>query len=356
MTKLFEAISIRDLTVRNRAWVAPMCQYSAEERDGVPTEWHLVHYGSRAAGGAGLVIVEATAVSPEGRISPWDTGIWNDEQADGWAYIIDFMHGQGAAVGVQLAHAGRKASTYREWSGHGSVPMTDGGWQSVSSTEEAFTGYVAPRKLETSEVSDVVNDFINAARRAQDAGFDVVEIHAAHGYLIHQFLSPLTNTRTDIYGGTLENRARLLIEIVEGIRAEVGEGMPILIRFSATDYVEGGWDEDQTATVAKWCAEAGADLFDISTGGLVTGVSIPVGPGYQVPIAEYVAERVDEPVAVVGQITTGAQAEEILQRGNVEVIMLGRAELRDPMWPLRSAHELGVDVGYWPKQYSRGKF
>jgi 2,4-dienoyl-CoA reductase-like NADH-dependent reductase (Old Yellow Enzyme family) len=356
MTKLFESITIRDLTVRNRVWVAPMCQYSAEDRDGVPTEWHLVHYGARATGGAGLVIVEATAVSPEGRISPWDTGIWSEEQVDGWAYILDFMHGQGAAVGVQLAHAGRKASVYREWSGHGSVPISDGGWQSVSSTDAAFTDYDAPRKLETAEVSDVVKDFVNAARRAQDAGFDVIEIHAAHGYLIHQFLSPITNKRTDIYGGDLENRARILLEIVEGIRAEVGEGMPILIRFSATDYVEGGWDEAQTATVAKWCAEAGADLFDISTGGLVTGVQIPTGPGYQVPIAEFVADRVDEPVAVVGQITTGVQAEEILQRGNVDVIMIGRAELRDPMWPLRAAHELGVEVNYWPKQYSRGKF
>jgi len=356
MTKLFDSIIIRDLTVRNRAWVAPMCQYSAEDRDGVPTEWHLVHYGARATGGAGLVIVEATAVSPEGRISPWDTGIWNDEQADGWAYIIDFMHGQGAAAGIQLAHAGRKASVYREWSGHGSVPTSDGGWQSVSSTSEAFTGYDAPRQLETAEVSDVVKDFVNAARRSQDAGFDVVEIHAAHGYLIHQFLSPLTNQRTDIYGGDLENRARMLLEIVSGIRAEVGEGMPILVRFSATDYVDGGWDETQTATVAQWCADAGADLFDISTGGLVTGVTIPTGPGYQVPIAEFVADRVEEPVSAVGQITTGAQAEEILQRGNVEVIMIGRAELRDPMWPLRAAHELGEEVGYWPNQYSRGKF
>ena len=356
MTKLFEPISIRDLTVRNRVWVAPMCQYSAEERDGVPTEWHLVHYGARAIGGAGMVIVEATAVSPEGRISPWDTGIWSEEQVDGWAYILDFMHGQGAAVGIQLAHAGRKASVYREWSGHGSVPVSDGGWQSVSSTDEPFTGYDAPRKLETAEVSDVVKDFVRAARRAQDAGFDAIEIHAAHGYLIHQFLSPLTNQRSDIYGGDLENRARILVEIVEGIRAEVGEGMPIFIRYSATDYVDGGWDETQTAAVAKMCAEAGADLFDISTGGLVTGVKIPSGPGYQVPIAEFVADRVDEPVAVVGQITTGAQAEEILQRGNVDVIMIGRAELRDPMWPLRAAHDLGVEVNYWPKQYSRGKF
>jgi 2,4-dienoyl-CoA reductase-like NADH-dependent reductase (Old Yellow Enzyme family) len=356
MSKLFEAITIRDLTVRNRVWVAPMCQYSAEDRDGVPTEWHLVHYGARATGGAGLVVVEASAVAPEGRISPWDTGIWNDEQADGWAYIVDFMHSQGAAVGIQLAHAGRKASVYREWSGRGSVPLTDGGWQSISATSEAFEGYAAPRRLETSEVSDIVQEFVTAARRSQDAGFDAVEIHAAHGYLIHQFLSPLTNQRTDIYGGDLENRARFLLEIVSGIRAEVGEGMPILVRFSATDYVEGGWDEVQTSTVADWCAEAGADLFDISTGGLVTGVQIPTGPGYQVPIAEFVADKVDSPVAVVGQITTGAQAEEILQRGNVDVIMIGRAELRDPMWPLRAAHELGVEVDYWPNQYSRGKF
>jgi len=356
MSKLFEAITIRDLTVRNRVWVAPMCQYSAEDRDGVPTEWHLVHYGARATGGAGLVVVEASAVAPEGRISPWDTGIWNDEQADGWAYIVDFMHSQGAAVGIQLAHAGRKASVYREWSGRGSVPLTDGGWQSISATSEAFEGYAAPRRLETAEVSDIVQEFVTAARRSQDAGFDAVEIHAAHGYLIHQFLSPLTNQRTDIYGGDLENRARFLLEIVSGIRAEVGEGMPILVRFSATDYVEGGWDEVQTSTVAAWCAEAGADLFDISTGGLVTGVQIPTGPGYQVPIAEFVADKVDSPVAVVGQITTGAQAEEILQRGNVDVIMIGRAELRDPMWPLRAAHELRVEVDYWPNQYSRGKF
>ena len=356
MSKLFESITIRDLTVRNRAWVAPMCQYSAEEQDGAPTEWHLVHYGARAAGGAGLVIVEATAVAPEGRISPWDTGIWNDEQADGWAYINDFIHGQGASVGIQLAHAGRKASVYREWSGRGSVPLTDGGWQSVSATDEAFTGYAAPRMLETAEVSDIVNEFITAARRSKNAGFDLIEIHAAHGYLIHQFLSPLTNHRTDIYGGELENRARFLLDIVTGIRAEVGEGMPILVRFSATDYVDGGWDEVQTSTVAAWCADAGADLFDISTGGLVTGVTIPSSPGYQVPIAEFVADRVESPVAVVGQITTGAQAEEILQRGTVDVILIGRAELRDPMWPLRAAHELGVEVDYWPNQYSRGKF
>ena len=322
----------------------------------MPTEWHLVHLGARATGGAGIVIVEATAVNPVGRITPWDVGIWNDEQSEAWAYIVDFMHSQGAAVGIQLAHAGRKASIYREWSGDGSVPIEDGGWQTVSSTTEEFTGYSSPRKLETEEVTEAVADFVSAARRSVDAGFDAIEVHAAHGYLVHQFLSPLTNKRDDKYGGSLENRARFLLEIVAGIRAEVGETLPILVRFSATDYVEGGWDEAQTAEVANWCAAAGADLFDISTGGLVTGVSFPTGPGYQVPIAEYVADRVDQPVAAVGRITEAAQAEAILQDGKVEVIMIGRAELRDPMWPLRAAHELGVEVDYWPKQYKYGKF
>lgn len=336
--------------------MAPMCQYSAEDQDGMPTEWHLVHLGARASGGAGMVIVEATAVNPEGRITPWDVGIWNDEHREAWAYIVDFMHSQGAAAGIQLAHAGRKASIYREWSGNGSVPLEDGGWQTVSSTDEAFTGYSAPRKLSTAEVSEVVDDFIAAARRSVDAGFDAIEIHAAHGYLVHQFLSPLTNKRDDQFGGSLENRARLLLEIVRGIRNEIGEDVPILVRFSATDYVDGGWDEEQTSVVANWCADAGADLFDISTGGLVTGVTIPSGPGYQVPIAEYVADRVDQPVAAVGRITEAAQAEQILQAGKVEVIMVGRAELRDPMWPLRAAHELGVEVDYWPEQYKRGKF
>ncbi len=356
MAKLFETIRVRDLEVRNRIWVAPMCQYSAEDQDGMPTEWHLVHYGSRAAGGAGLVIVEATAVSPVGRISAWDTGIWNDQHTDAWSYIVDFMHTQGAAVAIQLAHAGRKASIFREWSGQGSIPLDEGGWQSVSATDQGFTGYAAPRKLATEEIGDIVAEFTRAARRSVDAGFDALEIHAAHGYLIHQFLSPITNNRTDKYGGSLENRARLLLEIITSVRNEIGEATPLMVRFSATDYVEGGWDEAQTAEVANWCTKAGADLFDISTGGLVTGVQIPSGPGYQVPVAEFVAERVEKPVSVVGQITSGTQAEDILQRGQVEVVMIGRAELRDPMWPLRAAAELGVDVDYWPKQYGWGKF
>ena len=252
-----------------------------------------------------------------------------------------------------LPSAGRKASTHRD--GSGSITLADGGWQTVSSTDEAFTGYFAPRQLDTAELRGIVDAFVTGAKNAIDAGFEALEIHAAHGYLMHQFLSPLSNHREDEYGGSLENRARLLVETVIAIRAAVGDDVPLFIRFSATDYCEGGWEESQTAQVAKWCAEAGADLFDISSGGLITGVSIPSGPGYQVPLSTFVAERVEEPVSAVGQITESRQAEEILQGGEVEVIMLGRAVLRDPHWPLRAAAELGVEVD-WPAQYQRGKF
>lgn len=355
MTKLFSPITIRTVTAKNRAWVAPMCMYSCEKRDGVVSDFHLVHYGARALGGAGLIITEATAVSPEGRITPWCTGIWNEEQVAAWKPVNAFMAANGSVPAIQLAHAGRKASTYRQGSGVGSVPLSDGGWETVSSTEEAFTGYAAPRALATDEVAQVVRDFVEAAKKSVRAGFQALEIHAAHGYLIHQFLSPITNNRTDEYGGSLENRSRLLIEIVIGIRAAVGDDVPLFIRFSATDYREDGWNEEQTVQVAKWCADAGADLFDISSGGLITGVQIPTGPGYQVPLSEFVARGVEEPVTAVGQITSAAQAEEILQAGEIEVIMLGRAELRDPHWPLRAAAELDAEV-VWPLQYERGKF
>lgn len=357
MVKLFEPITLRDLTIRNRIFMAPMCQYSCENKDGVPGNWHLVHYGARATGGAGMIIVEATGVSPEGRISPWCTGIWNEEQVNAWRTINDFCHSQGATTAIQLAHAGRKASTYRPWSGANSISLNDGGWQTISSTDEAFTDYAAPRALDTHEISEIVAQWAAAAERSIRAGFDAIEIHAAHGYLIHQFLSPITNKRTDEYGGSLENRARLLLEVVRGIRAAVGKSVPLLIRFSATDYREDGWDEAQTAQVAAWCASEGADLFDISSGGLITGVQIPFGErGYQVRFAKYVGERVEEAVGAVGMIWDGPQAEAILQSGDVEVISIGRAFLRDPNWALRAAQELGVEVEYWPNQYSRGKF
>lgn len=355
MTLLFSPIQIRQTEVRNRLWVAPMCMYSCENKDGMPNDWHLVHLGARAVGGAGLVMAEATAVTPEGRITPWCTGIWSDEHIEPWKRVTDFIKSQGATSAIQLAHAGRKASTFRAQSGSGSVPLDQGGWQSVSSTSEAFEGYAAPRELGTEEVAAIPADFARAARRSLQAGFEVIEIHAAHGYLMHQFLSPLSNKRSDQYGGSLENRARLLIDTVKAVRAEVGPGVPLLVRFSATDYVEGGWDQEQTNQVAAWAFEAGADLFDISSGGLVSGVKIPIGPGYQVPLAESVKSSAHAPVAAVGQITSGVQAEEILQRGLVDVILVGREFLRDAQFGLRAAHELGAEIK-WPVQYERGRW
>lgn len=356
MPALFEPLTIRGITIRNRVWVAPMCQYSITKKDGVPGDWHLVHLGSMAAGGAGLVIAEATAVSPEGRISDEDTGLWNDEQRAAWARIVDFLHSQGAAAGIQLAHAGRKASVWSEW-GHdgrsGTMAISDGGWQTVSASAEPFPGYDAPVALDAAGIETVVADFGRAARRAMEAGFDVVEIHAAHGYLLHQFLSPLSNRRTDEYGGSLENRARLLLRVIASVRQEVGDLVPVFVRFSATDYAPGGWDEMQTASVVGWAREAGADFFDISSGGNVTGVRIPVGPGYQVPFAEFVRREAGVQVSAVGLITTPQQAEDIVAAGQADAVMLGREMLRDPHFALRAAHELGVEPDYWPPQYVR---
>lgn len=280
MPAIFEPLRLRGLTVRNRIWVSPMCQYSVEKHDGVPTDWHLVHLGQFALGGAGLVLTEATAVSPDGRISDRDTGIWTDDQADAWARVVDFVTSHGATMGIQLGHAGRKASTYAPWGSpaRGSIPLADGGWETVGPGTEAFDGYAAPRALDVAGIDALVAHFAAATTRAVAAGFQVIEIHAAHGYLVHQFLSPLVNTRTDSYGGSLENRARLLLRIVRAVRAQAGDAV-VFVRFSATDWVPGGWDEVQTATVARWAADAGADFFDISTGGAVAGADIPVAPG-----------------------------------------------------------------------------
>ncbi len=351
-------MTLRDLEIRNRIWVAPMCQYSIRERNGVPGDWHLVHLGAMAAGGAGLVIAEATAVNPEGRISEADTGIWNDEQRDAWARIVGFLHSQGAQAGIQLAHAGRKASVWPEWGGegHGTMLPVEGGWQTLSASAIAFDGYREPVALDTAGIDQVVSDFVQAAIRAIEAGFDLLEIHAAHGYLMHQFLSPLSNRREDEFGGSLENRARLLLRVVRQIRTAVGERVPLLVRFSATDYVEGGWDREQTATVAGWAAEAGADLFDISSGGNIAGVTIPLGPGYQVPFAEFVKNEAGVPTAAVGLITEAGQAEEIVASGRADAVLLGREMLRDPHFALRAAAELGVELDYWPGQYRRAKW
>lgn len=350
---LFRDHSIRGVTFRNRLWVSPMCQYSAV--DGVPNEWHLVHLGSFARGGAGLVMAEATAVLPEGRISPDDTGLWSDEQRDAWAPIASFVKSQGAVAGIQLAHAGRKASTWRPWAeGRGSVPVDEGGWQTVAPSAVAFEGLAEPVEASREYIAGVVEAFRAAARRAMAASFEVVEVHAAHGYLLHQFLSPLSNLRTDEYGGSLENRARLVLEVVSAVRAEVGDAVPVFVRFSGSDWAPGGWDIDEVVTVAGWAEEAGADLFDMSGGGLVRHQRLELGPGYQVGYAASIADAGLRSSAV-GLITEAAQANEIVQSGRAAAVMMGREFLRDPHFPLRAAEELGAEIDYWPPQYLRAK-
>ncbi|WP_345801963.1 NADH:flavin oxidoreductase/NADH oxidase [Microbacterium sp. AZCO] len=350
---LFSPLTIRGLEVRNRLWVAPMCQYSAVE--GVPQEWHHTHLAQFASGGAGIVMAEATAVSPEGRISPEDTGIWNDEQRDAWAPIVAAITTRGAVAALQLAHAGRKASTWSPFSGHhGSVPVDQGGWPTVGPSAIAFEGYAEPATLDLAGIDEVVADFASAARRAVDAGFQLLEIHAAHGYLVHQFLSPLSNLRTDEYGGSLHNRARLLLRIIDAVR-DAAPDLPLFVRFSATDWAEGGWNVDETAAVAGWAAERGVDFFDISSGGNVAHQRIVPGPGYQVHLADHVRRTAGVPVSAVGLIDDGRQAEDILQRGEADAIMSAREWLRDPHFALRAASELGADIGYWPPQYVRAR-
>lgn len=354
---LFSPLGIRSVTFRNRLWVAPMCQYAVDLEDGMPTDWHLVHLGSLARGGAGLVMTEATGVSPVGRISAQDTGIYTDEQRDAWARIVRFIHSQGAAAGIQLAHAGRKGSTWREWGpATGTRPAAEGGWQTVAPSAIAFDGYDAPVSLDADGIRGVVTDFTEAARRAEQAGFDVLEIHAAHGYLLHQFLSPLSNTRTDAYGGSLENRARLLLEVVASVRSAVSEGTAVFVRLSATDYADGGWTPDETATVAGWAAQAGADFFDVSSGGLIPGVNIPVGPGYQVAFAQHVRDNAGVPVSAVGLISDAREADRIIREGQADAVMMARKLLRDPNFPQRAALELGVDASLVPPQYHRARW
>ena len=357
MSQLFSPITLRDVTIRNRVWVAPMCQYSAV--DGVPNDWHLVHLGSFARGGAGLVFTEATAVVPEGRISPEDTGIWNDEQQAAWARIVDFVHGQGARAGIQLAHAGRKGSTFSGFTGRtGGVPDEEGGWTPVGPSATAYPGLRDPRALDLDGIREVVTAFGDAAERALAAGFDVLELHGAHGYLLHEFLSPLSNERTDEYGGSFENRVRLLLEVVAEVRGRVPAGTPVVVRLSATDWAEGGWDDDQTVRLAALLAGAGVDLVDTSTGGNVRA-QIPVGPGYQVPFARRVRAEAGIPSGAVGLITDPKQAEDILAEGSADVILLGRELLREPHWPLRAAAELGVEdeeqAALWPVPYLRAR-
>jgi 2,4-dienoyl-CoA reductase-like NADH-dependent reductase (Old Yellow Enzyme family) len=352
MSQLFTPITLRDVTVRNRVWVAPMCQYSAV--DGVPNDWHLVHLGSFARGGAGLVFTEATAVVPEGRISPEDTGIWNAEQQVVWSRIVDFVHGQGATAGIQLAHAGRKASTYSPFSeGSGGVADEDGGWTPVGPSASAFPGLRDPEPLDAAGIARVVTAFGDAAERAVAAGFDVLEVHAAHGYLLHEFLSPLSNQRQDEYGGSFDNRVRLVLDVVREVRDRVPSGVPVVVRISATDWVEGGWTDDDSVRLARLLRDAGVDLVDTSSGGNAQA-SIPVGPGYQVPFARRIRAEAGIPTGAVGMITEPKQADEIVAEGSADVVLLARELLRDPHWALRAAHELGdADAVTWPKQYRR---
>ncbi|WP_334147125.1 NADH:flavin oxidoreductase/NADH oxidase [Microbacterium sp.] len=351
MSILFSPLTIRSLTLRNRLWVSPMCMYSAE--DGVVQEWHHTHLTQFASGGAGLIIAEATAVVPEGRISPRDAGIWTDEQRDAWAPIVEAIHDRGAAAGIQLAHAGRKASTWWPWAdAQGSVPADQGGWTTVAPSASAFQGFAEPEALEAAGIDALVTAFADAANRALDAGFDVLELHSAHGYLLHEFLSPLSNRRDDEYGGSLENRARLLLRVIDAVREAAGDTVPLFVRISATDHAEGGFTPEEAARVGEWATEHGADLIDVSSGGLVAHQQISVFPGYQVPLAESVRQGGRIPVSAVGLITAAEQAEQVLAEGAADAIFAGREWLRDPHFALRAAHELGVEVA-WPPQYER---
>jgi 2,4-dienoyl-CoA reductase-like NADH-dependent reductase (Old Yellow Enzyme family) len=354
--QLFDPLTLRGVTARNRIWLAAMCQYSCFERDGMPTDWHLVNLGQHATGGFGLVMSEATAVVPEGRISPEDTGIWSDEHIAPWRRIADFVRSQGAVPAMQLAHAGRKASTYGLSAQDGTVPAEDGGWEPVAPSAVAYEGYATPRALSTAEVEQVPADFAAAAVRADRAGFDAVEIHAAHGYLLHQFVSPLSNQRTDRYGGSFDARTRLVVEVVDAVRAVWPADKPVLVRFSATDWADGGWDVEQTTRLAARLKKHGADLVDVSSGGLVAHQDITVAPGYQLPFAAQVRAGSDLPVVAVGLITEPKQAQEVLDDGSADAVMLARAAIREPAWPLRAAHELGLDAkdAPYPPQHVRG--
>ena len=351
-SKLFEKFKLRNVEFRNRIWVSPMCQYSSQ--DGMPTDWHLVHLGSRAVGGAGLVLQEATAVSPEGRISPSDAGIWSDAHTESYKKITKFIKEQGAIAGIQLAHAGRKASTAETWNGGKEVKIEDGGWETVAPTAEKFTDdYSLPRVMIKDDIEKAANDFVAATKRALDAGFEVIEIHAAHGYLMHEFLSPLSNKRTDEYGGSLENRMRFPLEAARQVRETVPENLPVFVRISATDWTENGWDLAQSVELCKKLKEIGIDLIDVSTGGNVPNAKIPVAPSYQVSFAAEIRKQVSIPTGAVGIITNAKQAEEILQNGEADAILMAREFLREPYFPFAAAKELGAEIDYVPKQYGR---
>lgn len=348
---LFSPFQLRSVSFSNRIGVSPMCQYSSE--DGFASDWHLVHLGCRAQGGAGLVIFEASAVTPEGRITPDDLGIWKDAHIPMLQRIVCFLHAQGARAGIQLAHAGRKASTVSPFLGHGAVLPADGGWAPVAPSAISFSPDCAmPRALDRAGIGAVIEAFRQGARRAARAGFDLVEIHAAHGYLLHEFLSPLSNHRTDEYGGSFENRTRIVLQVVDAVRAEWPAHLPLFVRISATDWAEGGWNADDSVRLAHQFRERGVDLVDVSSGGLVADAKVPVGPGYQVEFAARIRREANIPTAAVGMITNAAQANAIVEQLEADLVLLARAELRDPYWPLHAAATLGESTS-WPVQYLR---
>jgi 2,4-dienoyl-CoA reductase-like NADH-dependent reductase (Old Yellow Enzyme family) len=353
MSKLFSPLKIREIEFKNRIFVSPMCQYSS--CDGIPNDWHLVHLGSRAVGGSGLIIAEATSVSPEGRITPDDSGIWNDTQVEAFKKITDFIKGQNCVSGIQLAHAGRKASTFSPWKGNGEISIENGGWQTIAPSAISFAeNYPAPEELSKMEIKNVINQFKSAAERSISAGFNVIEIHMAHGYLIHEFLSPISNQRKDDYGGSLENRCRFAIEVTKAVREVIPSSFPLFVRISTTDWIEGGWNLEESIHLVKQLKESGVDLIDCSSGGNIAQVKIPAGPGYQIPFSEKIKKEASILTGGVGFITSPVQAEQIIATGQADAVFLARELLRDPYWPLYAAKQLKEDIK-WPLQYSRAK-
>ena len=352
MPHLFSPLTLRSVTLPNRIAVSPMCTYAADE--GMANEWHLVHLGSRASGGAGLIIQEATAITPDGRISPRDLGLWNDEQIEPQARINRFIHAQGAVSGIQIAHAGRKASCWAPGSGHsGSLPLAEGGWSTVAPSALAFdSSYATPRALTGSEIQVLVKAFAAAATRALAAGFRVLELHAAHGYLLHQFHSPFSNQRQDEYGGSFANRVRFTLETVAAIRQVWPEELPLLVRVSATEWVEGGWSVQETLELSRLLRDAGVDLIDVSSGGGLPSAPIPLGPGYQTSLAERVRREAGIASGAVGLITAAEQADHIIRTEQADLVLLGRELLRHPYWPLQAAAQLNTQVA-WPNSYLR---
>jgi len=353
MALLFEPLSLRSIQLKNRIVVSPMCEYSSE--DGFANDWHLVHLGSRAVGGAGLIIVEATAVSPEGRISPDDLGLWKDAHIEFLKRITTFIIQQDSVPGIQLAHAGRKASHTSPWKGHCPLKPVEGAWTTLAPSAIAFQqGDPVPKEMGVADIEQLKKDYRDAAIRALQAGFKLIEIHAAHGYLLNEFLSPLSNHRTDEYGGSFENRVRILLEVVDSVRSVFTETLPLFVRLSASEWVEGGWDIEDSILLSKLLKDKGVDLVDCSSGGNAHHQKIMVKPLYQVPFAERIRKEAHIPTAAVGMITTADECEEILQRGQADLVIMARQLLREPYFPLHAAKKLNIDIP-WPVQYERAK-